>query len=69
MTFVFTLIVTIVFTSLFGFLWVLIHVFSTKQLGDRTVCACEIMDEDKNHSCSQFESCPEEIRKKCKYVK
>lgn len=69
MNILFTFLLAIILTSIFGVLLVLIHSWAQSRLGERSSSACEVMGINSEHCCQYTAYCPEEIRNKCKHAK
>ncbi|MCA1902256.1 MAG: hypothetical protein LDL53_08585 [Candidatus Hydrogenedens sp.] len=68
MNIIYTLLLTIILTSIFGCAWVCIHLLAKRRLGERSAKACEIVGNSSEHCCQYIDQCPEEIRSKCKHA-
>ncbi len=67
-TIIYTFILTLLFATILGLLWVFVHLSARHQMGERSGKSCEFMGQDSDYCCQQIEQCPEEIRSKCKHA-
>ncbi len=67
-TLIITFLLSILFVSAIGIIWIAIHISARNRLGERSGKACEFAGDIPEHCCQYVAQCPEEIRSKCKHA-